>query len=84
MADRVRATYPSRMTTRSPLRVSWNGRDLPEEFASLPPGEYELIPFDDVITDDDERAIAAARAAVERGEDDSSTNASARLRQRFA
>ncbi len=66
-----------------PMRVSWNGHDVPEGLESLPPGEYELVPVEDDVTPDDERAIALAREAADRGEVATASEASRRLRQRF-
>ena len=47
--------------------IHWNGVDIPDELRSLPAGTYVLESTDDALTEDEERGIAEALAAIRAG-----------------
>ena len=50
--------------------LRWNGRDLPEELRSLPPGDYVVSPLmdDHALSPDEEEGLEEALDEVDRGE----------------
>jgi hypothetical protein len=50
--------------------VDWNGRDLPDELRSLPPGKYVVQQVEDApaLTPEEEEGLRAAMAALDAGE----------------
>ena len=49
--------------------VDWNGRDIPEELRSLPPGRYVLERVDSTppLTPEEEAGLEAAIQSIRRG-----------------
>jgi hypothetical protein len=47
--------------------IHWNGVDIPDELRSLPAGDYVIESADDVLSDEEERGIAEALAAIRSG-----------------
>ena len=50
--------------------VNWDGKNLPEELRSLPPGRYVVEPIDEgmALTPDEERGIRQAMTSLEAGQ----------------
>ena len=50
--------------------VTWDGKNVPDEMRSLPPGRYVVEPVDEAIalTPDEEEGIRQAMASIEAGQ----------------
>lgn len=52
----------------APTIIEWDGRQMPEQLRSLPPGRYVVEPLDEVnLTADEEAGIATALDALDAG-----------------
>jgi hypothetical protein len=50
--------------------VNWDGKNVPDEMRSLPPGRYVVEPLDEALslTPDEEEGIRQAMVSLEAGE----------------